>query len=69
MNCQSLKCKKAAFNTFVETHQPDIIIGSESWLSPAIFSILFPPNYNVHRKAGKMVMEAYSLLVAEMFSV
>ena len=51
MNCQSLKCKKAAFNTFVEIHQPDVIIGSESWLSPAIFSSeLFPPNYNVYRK-------------------
>lgn len=51
MNCQSIKNKKAVFNLFIEDHQPDIIIGSESWLSPSVYSSeLFPPTYNVYRQ-------------------
>ena len=51
MNCQSIKNKKAVFNVFIDEHQPNKIIGSESWISPAVHSSeLFPANYNVYRK-------------------
>ena len=51
MNCHSIKNKKAAFNVFIDEHQPDIIIGSEIWISPAVYSSeFFPANYNVYRK-------------------
>ena len=51
MNCQSIKNKKAVFNVFIDEHQPNKIIGSESWISPAVHSDeLFPANYNVYRK-------------------
>ena len=36
INCQSLKSKKAEFGEFIDTHSPDVIFGSESWLSPSI---------------------------------
>ena len=51
MNCQSIKNKKPVFNIFIDEHQPNIIIGSESWISPAVHSSeLFLANYNVYRK-------------------
>ena len=51
MNYQSIKNKKTIFNVFIDEHQPDITIGSESWISPAVYSSeLFPANYNVYRK-------------------
>ena len=51
MNCQNIKNKKPVFNIFIDEHQPEIIIGSESWVSPAVHSSeLFPANYNVYRK-------------------
>ena len=51
MNYQSIKNEKAVFIVFIDEHQPDIIIGSESWISLAIHSSeLFPANYNVYRK-------------------
>ena len=51
MNWQSIKNKKAVFNLFVDEHQLDIIIGSESWISPAAHSSeLLPANYNFYRK-------------------
>ena len=51
MNCQSIKNKKVAFSVFVDEHKLNIIIGSESWISPAVYSSeLFPANYIVFRK-------------------
>ena len=38
INCQSLKSKQAILGCFVDTHNPDIIFGTESWLSPSISS-------------------------------
>ena len=37
MNCQSIKNKKAVFNLFIDEHQPDLIVGSKSWLSSTVY--------------------------------
>ena len=51
INCQSLKSKKAKFGEFIDTHSPDVIFGSESWLSPSIHtSEIFPHNFDVCRR-------------------
>ena len=34
INCQSLANKKAEFYSLLDTHKPDIVIGTESWLTP-----------------------------------
>ena len=34
INCQSLVNKKAEFYSLLVTHKPDIVIGTESWLTP-----------------------------------
>ena len=60
MNCQSIKNKKAVFNLFVDEHQLDIIIGSESWISPAAHSSEFLLIIISTGKIKKMAMEGYS---------
>ena len=51
MYCQSIKNKTALINVFIDEHQPNKIVGSESWISPAVHSSeLFPANYNVYWK-------------------
>ena len=50
-NFQSIKNKAPDLAACVETHNPDIIIGSESWLNPNIQnSEIFPDNFTVVRK-------------------
>ena len=34
INCQSLVNKKAEFHALLDLHNPDIVIGTESWLTP-----------------------------------
>ena len=61
MNCLSIKNKKVAFSVLVDEHKLNIIIGSESWISPAVHSIeLFPANYIVYRKDQEDGYEGYS---------
>ena len=51
INCQSLKSKQAIFGCFVDTHNPDIIFGTESWLSPSVSSSeVLPHGYCVYRQ-------------------
>jgi len=51
INCQSIKSKKEVFNDFIDTYYPDIIFGTESWLSSTFYSNeIFPHNYNIYRK-------------------
>ena len=51
LNCQSLKNKRNEFRTLIETHQPDIITGTESWLNENIpSSNYFPVNYETFRR-------------------
>ena len=43
--------KVPPFLEVINKHDPDIILGSETWLTADISSSeIFPPNYNVFRK-------------------
>ena len=51
INFQSIVNKVPSFLEVINKHNPDIIIGSETWLTTNISSSeIFPPNYNVFRK-------------------
>ena len=51
INCQSLLAKKTMFAVFIDENKPDIVVGSESWLSPSVNNHeVFPHDYIVHRK-------------------
>ena len=51
MNCQSVKSKVPQFLNFIESTEPDIILGTESWLSSDIHdSECFQSGYSVYRK-------------------
>jgi hypothetical protein len=51
INFQSLWSKKAEFETLLEVAEPDIVLGTETWLKPENFSSeFFPTSYNVYRK-------------------
>ena len=51
MNCQSICNKAAELEAFIDSTQPDIIIGTESWLTPDIMSQeIFPSDYITFRR-------------------
>ena len=51
MNFQSIKNKHEEILNIIDTANPSIIIGNETWLSPSIYSTeIFPPEYEVIRK-------------------
>jgi Reverse transcriptase (RNA-dependent DNA polymerase)/Endonuclease-reverse transcriptase len=51
LNCQSLKNKSNEFRTLIETHKPEIITGTESWLNENIpSSQFFPTSYETFRR-------------------
>ncbi len=51
INCQSIVNKKALLSTTIDSHKPDIIIGTESWLRNDIHtSEIFPSNFDVYRR-------------------
>lgn len=51
MNCQSIVNKKAELHAVIDTSKPDIILGTESWLSKDIDTYsIFPPNFSIYRK-------------------
>ena len=51
INFQSVTAKQAQFQCFINDYYPDIIFGTETWLSPEISSSeIFPPCYNVFRR-------------------
>ena len=51
INFQSLKSKKELLLNLIDSSDPDVIIGTESWLNPNIYSSeYFPIGYNVYRK-------------------
>ena len=51
MNCQSIKSKKAELHTIIDSAKPDIILGNESWLTPAIKnSEIFQESFDAVRK-------------------
>ena len=50
MNCQSCCNKKAEISNLLDSTQPDVVIGTESWLHKDIYSSeIFPDNYEVFR--------------------
>ena len=51
INFQSIISKRAAFLNLIDDHRPDIIFGTETWLSPTISTAEFlPANYMSFRK-------------------
>jgi len=51
LNSQSLANKIALLAVFIKDHDPDVLVISETWLSPNIPSAeIFPPHYNASRK-------------------
>ena len=51
INCQSLRSKREALATCIDTHQPHVVIGTESWLDGTILSSeVFPANFTAFRK-------------------
>ena len=51
VNCQSLLAKKESFFNLLDTYNPDIIFGTESWLKPDLLSSeVFPAGYSVYRR-------------------
>ena len=51
LNCRSIKNKVAELEVFLSTTDPDIVLGTESWLTPDIKnSEIFPNSYTVYRK-------------------
>ena len=54
LNFQSVVNKVPEFHCMIETEKPDIVIGTESWLSPDIFNgEIFLPGYTVYRADRK----------------
>ena len=50
-NCQSVSAKLPNFLNLIDTVDPDVKVGTESWLHENIASgDFFPPNFNVYRK-------------------
>ena len=51
VNCRSIKGKSSLLTAFIETEEPDILIGNESWLDPSICSAeIFPHHLQVFRR-------------------
>ena len=51
LNCQSLVSKKKSFQNIINTHSPDVIFGTESWLKSSIKnSEVFPSGYVVYHQ-------------------
>ena len=72
INCQSIQSKRAELQTALQYIQPDLVFGTESWLSSDIAtSEIFPPEYNVFRKdrnqfgGGVFILTHKSLTVEE----
>ena len=50
INFQSIKNKTAELGNFISTHDPDILIGTETWLNHTITdNEFFPPGYSLLR--------------------
>ena len=72
INFQSVLAKRAESTNLIHEKQPNIIFGSETWLSPNINSSeFFPPGYTLFRKdrsdgyGGVFLAFKESLTVAE----
>ena len=64
INFQSIRGKKPQFYSFVEINNPNVIVGTETWLTSEIYSNeYFPPElgYTVYRRdrSGQRNMKIY----------
>ena len=51
INCQSIRAKLPDFEAMLATEDPDIVVGTESWLTNSVATgEVFPRNYNVFRR-------------------
>lgn len=51
INCQSVSAKLPLFEAMLSTEDPDIVVGTESWLKNSVSTgEIFPPCYNVFRR-------------------
>ncbi len=73
VNCQSLNNKVEQFHAMCEYLQPDVIIGTESWLTPGHTNAeIFPPGYTTLRKdrpshaGGVFLASKNDLIVTEL---
>ena len=54
VNCNSVVNKIQEFQTFLSVTDPDLVLGTESWLKPEISnSEVFPPEYTIFRRDRK----------------
>ena len=74
INFQSVREKKPQFFSFVDFYKPDIIVGTETWLTPDMYdSEYFPPKlgFTVYRrdrtdqKGGGVIILVNSNLISE----
>ena len=50
MNCRGINNKIAELHTFLSATDPDIVLGTESWLKPNTMNCeIFPENYNIYK--------------------
>ena len=74
VNFQSAKNKKEEIGNMIDSTNPDVILGSESWLNKNIASAeLFPPTYDVYRKDrsdgyGGVLIAIKKMFIAEQIS-
>ena len=75
INFQSLREKKAELLNILETTDPDIVFGNETWLTPNHHSSeFFPPTYHVYRKDrsdgyGGVLLAVKSNLISNQIAV
>ena len=51
VNCQSIVGKVAEFDNLIHTLRPDVILGTESWLTPSHTTAeIFPRGFNIYRR-------------------
>ena len=51
VNCQSIRAKKEIFHITINNLNPDIVIGTESWLKDTDLNCqVFPDNYQIERR-------------------
>ena len=51
LNCRSIKSKRAELEHVIEKYNPDLLLGTDSWLTPNINNgEIFPSGYTIFRK-------------------
>ena len=51
INCQSVRAKQPSFEVMLATEDPDVVVGTESWLTESIATReIFASHYNVFRR-------------------